>query len=209
MCREEKGHEPPGQSVVQVIDQARLRAGAKRGDAIGRIGKGVAHPRSAGAHVVVSSLLEGDVGGGIAHEDHGDQQGDQRDRRPADDQHITGDQVGGEPAADGGSESDAAVAGGLVEAERQAAALGPNQVDLHHHRHRPGEALVDAEEEVGGDDPGPGRCDADQQRDGQGDRPAGDQQTAPAYPLGKRPGPEIGERLGEAERDDEREDRDG
>ena len=104
-------------------------------------------------------------------------------------------------------ERDAAVARRLVKAERQAAPPGPDEVDLHHHGHRPGEALVDAEQEVGGDDPAPARGHGDQQRNRQGGRPAGDQEPAPPDPLGEGAGAEVGERLGQPEGDDEGEDR--
>ena len=104
---------------------------------------------------------------------------------PADDEHVARRELRRQPAADRGGERDAAVAGRLVEAEREAAALGTDEVDLHHDRHRPRQALVDAEQDVGGDDPAPARGDGDQQRDGQRDRPAGDQQPPAAESLAR------------------------
>ena len=54
-------------------------------------------------------------------------------------------------------DADGEIAGELVEADREAPRLRPDEIDLHDHRHRPGEALVDAEQHVGGDDPAPAR----------------------------------------------------
>ena len=105
---------------------------------------------------------------------------------PADDEHVARGELGRQPAAEPGGERDAAVAGGLVEPEREAAALRADEVDLHDDGHRPGQALVDAEQDVGGDDPGPARRDGDQQRHGQRDRPAGDQQPPAPEPLRER-----------------------
>ena len=81
----------------------------------------------------------------------------------------------------------------------------PDEVDLHQDRRRPGQALVDPEQDVGRDDPAPvGRQDQ-QERDGQTDEPAGDQDRLPPDAIGQRAGDEVGDRLGQAERDEERE----
>ena len=152
-------------------------------------------------------LLERDVCGGVADEHHRQQERDHGDARGRRDEHVAGGELGRQPAADRGGERDAAVAGRLIEPEREAAPLGPDEVDLHDHGHRPRQALVDTEQDVGGDDPAPARRDGDQQRDGQRDRPAGDQQTPAAEPLREYAGAEVGERLREAEGDDERQHR--
>jgi hypothetical protein len=153
-------------------------------------------------------LLEGDVGAGVADEQHTEQEPDHRDARSGDGEHVAGRKLGCEPAAQPRCQGDSAVAGGLVQPQREAAPLRPDEVDLHHDRHRPGEALVDAEQDVGGDDPGPARGRRDQQRDRQRHRPAGDQQSPPPDPLRQRPGEEVGQRLDQPEGDDEGEHRD-
>src|SRR5205085_10190601 len=57
------------------------------------------------------------------------------------------------------------------------------------------------------DDPRPARSHRDQERHGQRERPAGDEQPPPSETLGGGAGREIGQRLGEAEGDDERQHR--
>src|SRR6266542_4258245 len=63
----------------------------------------------------------------------------------------------GEGAGGGGGAGDGEVAGGLVETHGQAAAVRAGEVDFHDDGGGPGQALVDAEQDVGGDDPGPRR----------------------------------------------------
>jgi hypothetical protein len=111
---------------------------------------------------VVARLLERDVRGGIADEKHRDEQAEHRDRGAGCDQHVARGEVGGKPAARSGGERDAAVARCLVEPERQAAPARSDEVDLHHHRHGPGEPLVDAQQHVRGDYPAPARRPRDQ-----------------------------------------------
>ena len=101
-----------------------------------------------------------------------------------------------------GGGGDGEVAGGLVEAHGQAAAGRADEVDLHDDGGGPGQALVDAEQDVGGDDPAPGRCPDQHERDGQADQPAGDQDGFAAVAVGQGAGEEVGDGLGDAERDD-------
>src|SRR5579884_4008345 len=56
-----------------------------------------------------------------------------------------------------------------------APALGADQVDLHDHRGGPGQPLVDAEQDVGEDDPAPPGPEGEEERDRDADEPAGDQ----------------------------------
>src|SRR6266508_1584656 len=70
---------------------------------------------------------------------------------------LSGGQVGAEGAVGGGGAGDGEVAGGLVETHGQAAAVRAGEVDFHDDGGGPGQALVDAEQDVGGDDPGPRR----------------------------------------------------
>ncbi len=92
---EEERNEAPGEGVVEVVDQAGLRARAQRGLAVA----GVARTRCA-AWVAVSSalgvlarLLERDVGGGVAHEEHRDDKGDDGDDRAGDDEYVAGGEL--------------------------------------------------------------------------------------------------------------------
>ena len=146
------------------------------------------------------------MGGGVAHEQHGEQEGGDGDDGAEDDEHVAGRELGGEPAGESGREGDAAVAGCFVEAEGEAAPAGADEVDLHDDGHGPRKALVDAEQDVRGHDPAPAGRHGDQDRDREGERPAGDQESPSAGALGEGSGAEVGERLGETEGDDERED---
>jgi hypothetical protein len=157
--------------------------------------------------VAVPLLLVRHVWAGVADCPEADDQRDARDRRRADpDDGARGIGRGQDPADESG-EREPQIAGGLVQAQREPAPAGAGEVDLHHDRHRPGEALVHAEQHVGGDDEPPGGSQPDQQRHRQRDQPADDEETLPADPLGDVAGGEVRERLGEAERDDEGEDR--
>ena len=111
-----------------------------------------------------------------------------------------GDQPGQE-----GDDGHGEVARRLVQPEGKAPVPRTDEVDLHQHGRRPGQALVDPEQDVGRDDPTPvGRQDQ-QERDGQTDEPAGDQDRLPPDAIRQRSGDEVGDRLGQAERDEERE----
>ena len=156
---------------------------------------------------MVARLLERDVRGGVADEQRRDEQAEHSDRGAGGDQHVARGEVGCEPAARSGGQRDAAVAGGLVEPEREAAPPRTDEVDLHDHGHGPRQALVDAQQHVRGDDPAPARRRGDQQRDGEREHPAGDQQPAPPEPGGEAAGAQVRERLGQPERDDERQHR--
>jgi hypothetical protein len=107
-------------------------------------------------------LLKRDMLGGVAHEQHRQEERDERDDGAAPDQHVARRVLGREPAAHNGREGDAAVAGRLVQPERQPTPLRPDEVDLHDDRHRPGETLVHTEQRVGRDHPAPVRRDGDQ-----------------------------------------------
>jgi hypothetical protein len=113
-----------------------LGAGAQRGDAVAGLGERFAQTRRFGVGgAVVLGLFEGDVRGGVADEQDGEQEGGDRDRGAGDDDDVAGGELGGEQAAEAGGECDAAVARGFVEPERQAAAFGADEVDLHDHGH--------------------------------------------------------------------------
>jgi hypothetical protein len=154
---------------------------------------------------MVARLFERYVRGGVAHEQHRHQQGGDRDRRAGDDEYIARGERSGQPAAESSRERDAAITGGLVEAEREATAIGSDEVDLHDHGHGPREPLIDTQQRVGSDDPAPARRDRDHEWDRQRERPAGDQQPPAPGPRGSGSREEIRQRLGDAEGDDERE----
>src|SRR5215216_912223 len=109
---------------------------------------------------------------------------------------------GSNKAGQVGGEGHRQVAGGLVETHGQPTATRAGQVDLHDHRRRPAQALVDPEQDIDGDDPGPGGRPDEQQGHGQADQPAGDQDRFAAVAVGQGAGQEVGGGLGEAEGDD-------
>ena len=117
-------------------------------------------------------------------------------------QPVAAREIAGQESGD----ADGEIAGELVEADRQAAALRPDEIDLHDHRHRPGKALADAEQCVGGDDPVPARRPDDHERYRQAEQPAEDQDALAAPFIGKLPGDEVGEGFHHAEADDEGDD---
>ena len=143
---------------------------------------------------VVAGLADEHGGQSEAEGGEGDAEQERRGAQPV---------LGGQPAGGQGGGGDGEVAGGLVEAHGQAAAGRADEVDLHDDGGGPGQALVDAEQDVGGDDPAPGRRPDQQQRHGQADQPAGDQDGFAAVPVGQGAGGEVGQGLGDAERDDE------
>jgi hypothetical protein len=111
----------------------------------------------------------------LADEQHRRAEAESRERRAEQERGgaqagLFGQQPGGESG-----QRNRPVTGRLVEAHRQSAARRPDQIDLHDHRRRPGEALVDAEQRVGDHDPFPARWPDDEQRDRQADEPAADQ----------------------------------
>ena len=143
---------------------------------------------------VVSGLLDGQCGEAQAEGGEGDAEEERGRAQPVGLGEVAGRQSGG---GDGG------VSGGLVEAHRQAAPGRADEVDLHHHGGRPGQPLADAEQDVGEDDPAPGRRPDQQQRDRDGDEPAGDQDRFAAEPVGPGSGEVVGGGLGQAEDEDE------
>src|SRR5687767_3766629 len=101
---------------------------------------------------------------------------------------------------------DTEIAGRLVQPERETASHRTDKVDLHHDRHRPGQTLVETEEDVGGDDYPPTGSKRDQDRNWQRNEPPKNEETFSPGPLGKTPGSEVRHRLRDAEGNDERED---
>ena len=140
---------------------------------------------------------------GLAYEEHRQAEaeagvGETEEERRRAQAPALGDVSGGE-----GGDGDGAVAGCLVEAHREPASRRPDEIDLHHDRGRPGESLVDAEQHVGEHHPSPGGGPHEQQRDGQGEDPPGDQDRFAAEPVGECAGEEIRRCLHGTEGDDE------
>ena len=92
----------------------------------------------------------------------------------------------------------------LVQAHRQSAALRPREIDLHDHGRGPGEALADAEQQIGKQNPGPGRRPHQDEWHGHRNEPARDEDQLAADSVRQMPRKIIGERLADAEDDDER-----
>lgn len=150
--------------------------------------------------------FEGHMGGGVPDgEGQGQAGGDEDDAEEFGDgaQAVAGGEVAGEQC--GGA--DGSVSGGLVEAGCQSAAGRSDEVDLHVDGHRPGQALVEAEQDVRGDDPVPGRCPGEHEGDGDSEQPSGEEELPAAEARGQGSGGKVGQGLGETEGDDEREDR--
>jgi hypothetical protein len=108
--REEERHDPPGERVVQVVREARLRARPERGVAERRLGKRAAKRRRAVLGVLGARLLERDVLGGVAHEQHRQEERDERNNGATGYKHVARRVLGREPAAHNGREGDTAIA---------------------------------------------------------------------------------------------------
>ena len=202
--------EAPRERVVEVVDQAGLVAGAQHRMLDGRAPEGGGETRRRSAsRSAVCALLEGDVRGRVADEEDRQHQPGGGDQGRADPDHRARSVGRCERAAGEGGDRDAEVAGRLVQPEGEAAAGRPGEVDLHDDGHGPGEALVDAEQDVGRDDEAPRRREADEQRHRQRHEPAEHEQPLAADAVGERAGPEVGDGLREAEGDDEGQDRGG
>ena len=145
---------------------------------------------------VPSGLLHGECGQAEAERRVGEAEVERRGAQAV---------FGGDPARREGGDGDGPVAGGLVEAHREPAACRADEVDLHDHGGRPGEPLVDAEQDVGEHHPTPRRGPHQQQRDRDADDPAGDQHGFAAVAVREGAGEEVGGCLDDAERGDERE----
>jgi hypothetical protein len=150
-------------------------------------------------------MLEADVIAGLANgerrhdeTDYGNREPEHEGRRPQ------ACPIGDEPG-DECHHRHRTIARRLVQAEREPALPRADQIDLHDHRDRPGEPLVDTKEDVGEDHPLPRGCPDQQQRHGYADDPARDQDGPPTVPIGQHARSQVRQRLRDAERDQERE----
>jgi hypothetical protein len=155
----------------------------------------------------VGALLARDVRARVAYEEERERRAECRDRSSTDPDQRPRSEAGGECPGREGGDGDAEVARRLVEAEGQPPTARSDEVDLHHHRHRPGEPLVGAQEQVRPDDPAPARRERDQDGDGQCQRPTEHEQALAPDPVGQPARRQVRERLRDAEGDDEGENR--
>ena len=203
---EVEGHEAPGERVVQVVDEPCLRACAQDGVAVADEWERLAQ-RDLVRAAAVHGLLGCDVGSCVPNEERRDGQAGDRDHGTAHPDDGTRRDRRRERARQERCGGDAQVAGRLVEAECEPTASRPDEVDLHHHGHRPGKTLADAEKQVRDDDDAPVRRDPDQDGHGEREEPAEHEQALSSGAVGERSRREVGQRLRGAERDDEGEDR--
>jgi hypothetical protein len=195
----------PREAVVEVVDEPGL-AGSREGLFV-EAGEGEDLP--AGQPVVVAAVAGG-VGGGLVPgmvvgfaDKHGGQAEAEGGEGEAEQERCRAQAVlGGQSAGRCRGGGDGEIAGGLVESHGQAAAGRSNEVDLHDDGGGPGQALVDAEQDVGGDDPPPRGCPDQQQRDRQADQPPGNEDGFAAVPVRQGTGGQVRRGLGDAERDD-------
>ena len=152
--------------------------------------------------VPVRSLLVGNVGSGIPHEYKRDRcagQGDRERSRPHDG--ARGHGPSNYPGRKRGC-CDAEIAGRLVQSECEAPPRRPGKVDLHDDRHRPGQPLVRAEEDVRCNDHPPAGSECQHGRDREREQPAENEQALPPDAVGERACTQVRERFGYAEGDD-------
>ncbi len=156
---EEDGEQAPGEAVVEVVDQPGLRARrqrlvAERGEPEDLAGRQPVVMCGAGGGVVAGFVAG--VGVGLAHRERGQAEAEGGVGEAEVERCGAQAVFGGDPAGGEGGDGDGAVAGGFVEAHGEPAAGGADEVDLHDHGGRPGEPLVDTEQDVGEHDPAPG-----------------------------------------------------
>ena len=166
---EQQGQQPPREPVVEVVDQPGLAAGRQGWLAEAGADKDFAGggPFNAGCtqrSVAGSGLATRVQPGSVSQASSWAWPGSRGPpapttpgrgrRRPGRGRTVRAQPgVGGDQAGEVGGEGDGEVAGGLVQAHGQPAALRAGEVDLHDHRGRPAQPLVDPEQDVGGDDP--------------------------------------------------------
>ena len=110
------------------------------------------------------ALLERHVPACVAHEHDRDEEAHGGDRGASDPDESPWRDARRECAGGKGRDRHAEVARRFVEAEREPSPSWAREVDLHQHRHRPGQALTRPEEDVRRDDEAPARRKADEQR---------------------------------------------
>lgn len=144
-----------------------------------------------------------DVPGGLSDEAGG--QAEPQGGEGQAEQEWGGPEAGGlcDRAGGPGGRGDGAVAGGLVEPHGGAASVWTDEVDLHDHGHRPGQPLVDAQQDVGDHDPTPRRRPDQQQRHGDRGQPAGQEYGLASEAVGERAGDVVHCGLGQPEHHDE------
>ena len=109
-------------------------------------------------------------------------------------------------AGEQGGDTDGEITGEFIEPDREPSRFRSHEIDLHDDRHRPGEALIDAEQRIRRDNPAPARPPGNHERNRKADEPAENKHMLAAIDIGKMAGDQIGECLDDAEADDEGED---
>src|SRR5579863_7980877 len=150
--------------------------------------------------------FDADVLAGITHEQSGENEpkngvtdAEVKGLRP---KTVTLRDVAGQECGD----ADGEITRKLIEPHGESARFGPNEIDLHDDRHRPREALIDAEQCVRRDNPAPARSPANHKRHRKADEPAENEHMLAAVDIGKMPGDQICYGLDDAKADDEGED---
>src|SRR5438093_11150633 len=146
------------------------------------------------------------VGTCLSHEQNGDSEADNGNDNPKIEGLGAQRAVRGDVARDPRHHPHGEVARELVQPKGEAPALWSNQIDLHDDGHRPRHRLIGAEQHVGKVDPPPRWCVDDQERYGQSEEPADDQDRLAADAV-RRPGrDQVDHRLRHPEAHDERRD---
>ena len=198
--------ESPGERVVQVVDEAGLRAGAQHRVAEGRASEGGAKA-ARDSRLVHGALLALDVGARVADEEDRDRRAEHRDDGRADPDDRARRERRRERAGRECGGGDAEVAGRLVQPEREPAPRGPTRsifittvIDQARPWFTPRKRLAATIQPQLGSE-------RDQERNGQGEQPAEDEQALAPDAVGEPARGEVRERLGDPEGDDEGEDR--
>jgi hypothetical protein len=154
--------------------------------------------------VDVGARLVAGMAMGLADEDRRQAEAESGEGHAEEERVRSEPRPGGDEAGREGGDRHRAIPGGLVEPHGEAAAVRPDEVDLHDHRGRPGEALVDAEQHVGEDNPRPARSERQQERHRDTDEPSGHQRGLAPDAIRQGARDEVGGGLHHAEGEDVR-----
>jgi len=110
------------------------------------------------------------------------------------------------PRREPGAQPNGEVACKFVQPHGQSAVFFPRQINFHHHRAAPGQALADTEKEIGRNNPGPGRGPDQEEWNRQRKNPTGDEQFPASVAIGQPSGEIIRQCFAQPEGRDEAED---
>src|SRR5262249_36960159 len=155
---EVEGIEPPRHAVVEIVDQAGLARGEQAHVPERRDVEDIAQGWTNGAGALSRrGCFEVSVGARFLHEQHRDYDAHDGDDDPEVERLRAQGAVGGDEAGDPRHRADREISGDLVQAQREAAPLGPYQIDYHSDRRRPRHRRVGASQYIGQMDAPPGR----------------------------------------------------